>query len=96
MSKPRNAGASRLKKEAILFGLLLAFGLLLLPVAIYLVGNSVFGDYGDGGIADFFAAVFTRLLSADLATLFLVLSPYLIWQTLRLSIVALRWRVPTG
>lgn len=94
MSEPHKAGASRLKKEAILFGVLLAFGLLLLPVAIYLVGNTVFGDYGDGVITDFFASVVARLLAGDLAAVFLVLSPYLIWQTLRLSIAALRRRTP--
>lgn len=96
MSEPRKAGASRLKKESILFGLLLLGGLLLLPVAIFLVGNSVFGDYGDGGIMDFYSALFARLASADLTAFFLVLSPYLVIQTLRLAVGALRWQKPQG
>lgn len=87
---------SRLRKESILFGLLLLCGLLLLPVAIFLVGNSIFGSYGGGGLMDFFGALFARLAAADLAALFLVLSPYLIVQVLRLSAAALRRRSPAA
>lgn len=94
MTETTKPGASRLRKEAILFGLLFLCGLLLLPIAIYLVGNNVFGGYGDGGLREFLAALAGRALTADPAALLLVLSPYLVVQGLRLSFAALRWRRP--
>lgn len=82
----------RLKKEAVLFGALLLCGLLLVPCLVYIVGHSIFGAYADGKLLAFLAAYFTRVLRADLSAWFLVLSPYLLWQTLRLTLSALRGR----
>lgn len=63
-------------------------GLVLLPLAIYFTGQSVFGEYGGAGFADFF-----RRLSGDIregrpVVWFLVLSPYLILMLLRFTIWA--------
>lgn len=74
-------------------GLLLGFlflGLVLLPVAVYFVGQAIFGDYGGGSFGHFYSELSGRIRSGDGAAWFLVLSPYLGWQTLRL--VALGWR----
>jgi hypothetical protein len=43
-----------LRKEAALMLVLLFFGLALLPVAIFLVGQNVFGHYGGYGYGHFF------------------------------------------
>lgn len=69
----------------------LFLGLVLLPVAIYLVGQAIFGEYGGAGFGDFYSGLSSRIRGGDAAAWFLVLSPYLGWQTLRL--IALGWRL---
>lgn len=81
---------SLLRRELILFVVLLAVGCLVLPVAIYAVGNAIFGGYADGDYFDFAAAQWSRLAGGDPASWFLVFSPYLVWQVLRFSIRAFR------
>ena len=78
------------RKEAILFVALLFVGIVLLPLAIFLVGQLVFGTYGGAGYGDFFGSISARLRGLDGVAWFLVLSPYLAWQCLRLTILA--WR----
>lgn len=72
-------------REAVLFLGLLLVGLLLLPVAVYLVGDAVFGDYGGDGFFAFYGMLQSAIFDGDKAALFLVLSPYLIWQIFRLT-----------
>jgi len=76
----------KIKNELALALSLLFAGMVLLPLAIYLTGQSVFGEYGGEGFSDFF-----RRLSGDVregrpVVWFLVLSPYLIIMLLRLTI----------
>ena len=66
-------------------------GLVLLPVAIYLVGKAIFGDYGGGSFGHFYSDLSSRVRGGDPAAWFLVFSPYLAWQTLRL--VGKGWRL---
>ena len=79
------------KREAVLFASLLLFGLLLLPAAIYLVGQAIFGDYGGDGVAEFYGGLHRRIRDGDMVVWFLVLSPYLFWQTLRLTVLIFRY-----
>lgn len=79
-----------IRKEAILFVVLLFVGIVLLPLAVFLVGQSVFGAYGGAGYGDFFGSISARLRGRDGVAWFLVLSPYLAWQCLRLTVRA--WR----
>ena len=88
-TSPETIGQSA-KREAILFAACLVFGLLILPAAIFLVGQAVFGDYGGGGIGDFYGGLQQRIRNGDLVVWFLVLSPYLFWQVLRLTILTFR------
>ena len=78
-----------LKEAALFFGLLF-LGFVLMPIAIYLVGQDVFGDYSGYGYADFFGNLSAKIRAGELVAWFLVLSPYLAWQTLRLTILG--WR----
>ena len=76
------------------FGLLVFFlfaGLVLLPVLIYFVGQSVFGDYEGVGYGDFFSGLSEKIRNGDWASWFLILSPYFAWQCLRL--MAYGWRL---
>ncbi len=79
-----------LREAALLLGLLF-FGFVLVPVAIFFVGQSVLGQFGGYGYADFFGTLSAKIRSGDLVAWFFVLSPYLVWQTLRLTLHA--WRI---
>lgn len=85
---------SAIRKEAVLFIILLFVGIVLLPLAVFLVGKLVFGTYGGAGFGDFFGSISARLRGLDGVAWFLVLSPYLAWQCLRLTIRA--WRRAGG
>jgi hypothetical protein len=78
------------KEFALLVGLLFV-GLVLMPIIIYLVGQSVFGTYGGQGYTDFYGNLSEKIRGGDTVAWFLVLAPYLIWQCLRLTILA--WRL---
>ena len=78
------------RELGLLLGLLFV-GMVLLPVAVYVVGQAIFGEYGGGSYGGFFDDLSGRVRAGDAAAWFLVLSPYLGWQTLRL--MALGWRL---
>ena len=78
------------RELGLLLGLLFV-GMVLLPIAVYVVGQAIFGQYGGGGYGGFFGDLSGRIRAGDAAAWFLVLSPYLGWQTLRLG--ALGWRM---
>lgn len=84
-----------LLETAIFLGLLLA-GLVLLPIVIYWTGPHVLGEYGGYGFADFFGSLGARLRGGEPAAWFLVLSPYLGVQALRLTWYAWRSTRPAG
>ena len=79
-----------IEKEAALLTGLLFFGIVLMPIAIYMTGQAVFGSYGGHGYGDFFGTLSAKLRAGDLVAWFLVSSPYLAWQCLRL--MAFAWR----
>ncbi len=79
-----------LREVAMFLGLLFA-GLVLLPIAIYWIGPRVLGDFGGYGFADFYSSLSARLRGGEPAAWFLVLSPYLVIQVLRLT--RFGWRV---
>jgi hypothetical protein len=62
-----------------------------MPIVIYQVGQTVFGTYGGVGFADFFGTLNVKIRDGDSVAWFLVLSPYLGWQCLRL--MAFGWRL---
>lgn len=81
---------SFLKKEAAIFLAMLFLGLVVLPFAIWFVGNAVFGDYGGAGYADFFGNLGLKIRSGNMVAWFLVLSPWLALQIVRLALAG--WR----
>lgn len=81
----------RLRNEAILAGLMLAFGLFILPVAIYFVGQQIIGEYEGGGVIGLVLALWSALVRADAVAWVLVLSPWLVVQLLRLTWKMWRW-----
>ena len=77
-------------RESALFLGLFFLGFVLLPISIYWVGQDVLGDFGGHGYADFFGSLSAKIRAGDAIAWFFVLSPYLAWQTLRLTMFA--WR----
>lgn len=65
-------------------------GLVLLPLAIYLTGQSVFGDYAGAGFSDFYGRLSGEVRDGRPVVWFLVLSPYLVLMSLRLTVWAFR------
>jgi hypothetical protein len=85
----------KILKEAALFTSLLFVGLVLMPIAIFWVGQNVFGQYGGQGYSDFFGKISSKIRGGESVSWFFVLSPYLAWQLLRLTRLAWRHLEPT-
>ena len=82
--------SKKLKQElAVLVGLLF-IGVVVLPVLVWFVGQAVFGSYGGQGYMDFLGSLTGKLTDLEAAARFLVLSPWITWQTIRLLVFA--WR----
>ncbi len=81
-------------REIGLLTALLLLGLVVLPIAIYKVGQLVFGAYAGHGFADFYGDISSRLRSGDFYAWFLMLSPWLGVQALRLMAYAWRKSAP--
>ena len=87
---PPNLRQKATKETALLVGFLF-IGLVLLPPLIYYVGQLVFGAYGGVGYGDFFGDISDKVRHGDWVAWFLILSPYIGWQCLRLMLAA--WRL---
>jgi hypothetical protein len=84
-------GAINWQRELAIAAGLLAVGLLALPFAVYVVGQQMLGEYGDGaGPLALAENIWLDLLSLRLPAWILVLSPYLTIQLARG--VRLIWR----
>jgi len=85
-------GATLVRRELILAGLLVPVGLFVLPVAIYFTGQTLLGSYSEDGqgLARLYGDIFSDLGRGFLPAWILVLSPWLGIQILRLVIWPLR------
>lgn len=81
---------TKMRRESVLFLWLILGGLFVLPALIYFIGNALFGEYGGSGFAAFYANFHSGLRDGETAVWFLVLSPYLVLQLLRLTFRAFR------
>jgi hypothetical protein len=82
--EPNAPTASTWQRETAIAAGLLAFGLLALPFAIYLVGQQLLGDYAQGaGALALAESIWLDLLALRLPAWLLVLSPYLLVQLAR-------------
>ena len=78
----------KILNELALALMLIFAGMVLLPLSIYLTGQSVFGEYGGAGFTDFFGRLSGELREGRSVVWFLVLSPYLIVMLLRFTLWA--------
>lgn len=78
---------NRITRETALFVGLFFAGFVLLPIAVWLIGDALFGDYGGAGYQGFFSRLSAKIRAGDGVAWFLVLSPYLGVSVLRL----MRW-----
>ena len=80
----QNGRATTWQREAAIAAALFAFGLLALPFAIYVVGQRLLGEYGEGaGPLALAENLWLDLLALRLPAWLLVLSPYLTIQLAR-------------
>ena len=84
-SNPRKSAMSPVTREFALLLILFLAGIFVLPLIVYLVGSSMFGDYSGTGFTAFYGNLHSELRAGDLAVWFLVLAPYAVWQLLRLT-----------
>ena len=78
------------KFELVLAAVLLAVGLLPLPVAVYWVGQFVIGVYEGGGVGELLSSIWTELGRGSATAWILVLSPYVAIQLIRAARKLLR------
>ena len=94
MSDKRKSLMHIVRREALTLLLLLFAGVLVLPIVIYIVGGEIFGAYSGSGFGDFYRDIHGDLRDGQSVVLFLVMSPYLIWQLFRLSFFVFRRMSP--
>ena len=73
------------EREWALFGVLGGFGLLILPLCVFMVGKLTLGAYEGSGLPAFLGTLYLDLVKFHPAAWALVLGPYLIFQALRLA-----------
>lgn len=78
-----------LKETALFLGLWFV-GIAVLPVIIYVVGQSIFGEYGETGFSNFYGMLHSEFRAGKPVVWFLMLSPYIAWQLLRLTAFGFR------
>jgi hypothetical protein len=72
------------QREATIAAAMIGFGLLVLPFAVYIVGQRILGAYGaEGGPMALAEAIWLDLLTLQLPAWLLVLSPYVTVQLAR-------------
>ena len=94
MTESRNSFKRILRRESVTLVLLVLVGVLFLPLAVYLVGEKIFGDYVSGGFGSFYRDIHSNLREGQPVVIFLLISPYLVWQLLRLSFYAFHKMAP--
>lgn len=75
----------RWQRELAIAAGLLGFSLIVLPFAIYVVGQRLLGDYEGSGALGLAETIWLDLLALQPLTWLLVLWPYLIVQLVRLA-----------
>lgn len=91
VTQQANGLKQRAKKETGLLLVLLFIGLVVMPIATFIVGEQFFGAYGGNGYSDFFGTISGKVRTGDVVAWFLILAPYLAWQTVRLT--AFGWKI---
>ncbi len=84
--------AGTLRRELIVLGAALAFGVLAVPPLLWLAGTRTLGPYAGGGVAALVANFFRGLASGALAFWLVALGPYLVLTALRALLALMRTR----
>jgi hypothetical protein len=92
-TRTKNKAATR---ELALFLVMLFIGMVILPALIYFIGRSPFGEYGGTGFSDFYGSLHGKFRSGEPVVWFLMLSPYIAWQLLRLTLHGFRYTGRSG
>ena len=79
-----------IRREGLLFLFFAFLGIVVLPFAVWFVGNQVFGEFAGDGFGGFYRDLAGDVRALQPVALFLVFSPYLGVQLLRLTFFAFR------
>lgn len=90
MSESTSHLKSTALRELALFLILFFTGLVILPILIYFVGSSLFGEYSGSGFSGFYQMLHGELREGERVVWFLMLSPYITWQLMRLTAYGFR------
>ena len=82
-------------REALLALALFLVGLIILPAAIYVVGQQIIGEY-ESGLSGYYESLAAALAAPNGFAWLLVLSPYLTIQLLRLMLLFRRLKRPVN
>lgn len=85
VSVDKNPIKQRALNELVLALSLVFAGMVLLPLAIYFTGQSIFGEYSGAGFSEFYRRLSGEVREGRPVVWFLVLSPYLILMLLRFT-----------
>lgn len=98
VSSERFLSDGRLRKELLIFGLMLFVGLVLLPMAIFETGQVLLGEYSDDGtgLGHLYGVLLKDLSKGRAAAWLLVLGPWLGVQLIRILWLPLSSSVSGG
>ncbi len=65
----------------------IAFGVVLLPVLVYIIGTLLLGTYTSGGLAAFYVNLLQDALAGAWAALSLIFGPYVVLMLARLPLL---------
>ena len=84
--------SSRARRELMILVILLACGLFVIPLLIWVVGRGVLGAYADGGPFALLVDFFNGLRSGSLVYWGVAIGPYVLVSVLRVFWLLARWR----
>jgi hypothetical protein len=84
-----------IRRELVYFGIVGGFGIVVLPLLVYLAGAATLGPY-EGGLLRFLGKLYGDFLTLSPAAATLLLGPYLLFQAVRLLTRPLRHRGRTA
>lgn len=79
-----------LRRELLVLGAALAFGVLAVPPLLWVAGPRALGPYAGGGVTAIVANFFRGLASGSIACWLVALGPYLVLMLLRALVAVMR------
>jgi len=79
-----------MKFNFIMLIVLLSFGLFIQPLALFAVNDFIFGKYSGNGFMSFYNRYYELLLSGNLQSWFILITPYLVFLVVKFTLKILK------